>query len=289
MKLRQFEVSKSGKFQLNNHPTLIDTLFESEDEAESRLSYLQGKLAHLQDMLAAQNQWSVLLILQGMDTAGKDSLIKHVMNGVNPQGCVVHSFKAPTHLELDHDFLWRTHLLMPQRGQIGIFNRSYYEDVIVPYVHPEILETSQIPLELRDSNKFLDHRCEDIVNHEIYLQRQGTLVVKIYLHLSKVEQKHRLEARLEDPNKNWKFEESDIKERFHWKAYQKAYDYCIRRTCHPAAPWHIVPADKKVVARVITSEILVSLLQTIDLHYPQVSNEKRRALKKIQRELFHPR
>ena len=287
MKLRQFEVSKPGKIHLRDHPTLITDLFENDDEAESRLAYLQMKLSQLQDMLSAQNQWAVLLVLQGMDTAGKDGLIKHVMNGVNPQGCVVRTFKAPTHLELDHDFLWRTHVLMPQRGQIGIFNRSYYEDVIVPFVHPEILDATQIPFELRDSDRVLDHRCEDIVNHEIYLQRQGILVIKIFLYLSKAEQKHRLQARLENPNKNWKFEEADIQERAHWKEYQKAYEYCIRKTSHPAAPWHIVPADKKLHARVITSEILVSMLQTIGLQYPQVSGERKRELKKIARELLH--
>jgi polyphosphate:nucleotide phosphotransferase, PPK2 family len=288
MKLRQFEVSKPGKFHLRDYPTLNTDLFDNDDEAEARLAYLQSQLAHLQDMLSAQNQWSVLLILQGMDTAGKDGLIKHVMNGVNPQGCIVHSFKAPTHLEKDHDFLWRTHLRMPARGQIGIFNRSYYEDIIVPTVHPEILADSQIPEELRDSDKFMDHRCEDIINHELYLQRQGCLVIKIYLHLSKSEQKNRLQARLENPDKNWKFEEADIQERAHWKEYQKAYDYCIKRTSHAAAPWHIVPADKKLHARVITSEILVSMLQTIGLQYPQVSSERKRELKKIARELLHP-
>jgi PPK2 family polyphosphate:nucleotide phosphotransferase len=286
MKLGNFEAPKNGKLHLKNYPTMLDDLFKDDEQAKTRLVDLQAKLSKLQDMLAAQNQWSVLIILQGMDTAGKDGLIKHVMNGVNPQGCVVRSFKAPTHLENDHDFLWRTHLLMPQRGQIGIFNRSYYEDVIMPFVHPRIQQGLQMPASLLKSKKFLDHRCEDIVNHEIYLQRQGVLIVKIFLHLSKSEQKNRLQARLEDPNKNWKFEEGDITERAHWTKYQKAYEYCISKTCHEKAPWYIIPADKKLDARVITSEILVSLMKTLDLQFPQVSGERKKELLLIRKELL---
>ncbi|MNJ92642.1 Polyphosphate kinase 2 [compost metagenome] len=249
------------------------------------LPTLQSELSTMQDILAAQNEWTVLVILQGMDTAGKDGLIKHVMSGVNPQGCVVRSFKKPTHLELDHDFLWRTHLLMPQRGQIGIFNRSYYEDVIVPWVHPEILTNVQLPKELIKKKSILSDRCADIVNYERYLNRQGVKILKFFLHISKEEQKERLLARLDDPLKNWKFEEGDVVERGFWKKYQKAYEFLISKTSTTFAPWHIIPADNKEAGRLIVSEILVETLKDLKLNFPQVNAERRKELASIGRQL----
>lgn len=284
MKMKNFEVKESEKHPLKKHKTLIKPLFKTEDEAKDELKKTQGQLSDYQELLYAQNQWSVLVVLQGMDTAGKDGLIEHVMKSVNPQGCEVTSFKQPTHLELDHDFLWRTHAHLPQRGRIGVFNRSYYEDVIVPSVHPEILDSSQLPNEVR-SKKLIKDRCHDIVNFEKYLARQGVLVIKIFLHLSKQEQKNRLLRRLEIPEKNWKFEASDMVERGFWDKYQKAYNFCIEHTTHETAPWYVIPADDKLTARVIASDLITSKMSELKLSFPKVDAEKQRLLKKYRAEL----
>lgn len=279
MKIEPFLCSKPHRMSLKDYSTKVKT------PANLNLQELQLELSSIQEVLAAQNEWSVLIILQGMDTAGKDGIIKHVMSGVNPQGCIVRSFKQPTHLELDHDFLWRTHLLMPQRGQIGIFNRSYYEDIIVPLVHPEILKSVQMPSKLIKRKDLMEKRCEDIVNHEQYLTRQGYKIIKIFLHLSKDEQKERLLARLDDPVKNWKFEEADVRERGFWKEYQKAYEFLISRTSTSFAPWYIIPADKKDVARLIISKLIVDTMKSMSLSVPLVSNERKQELERISKQL----
>jgi PPK2 family polyphosphate:nucleotide phosphotransferase len=285
MKIKNFRIEKPQKKILSQHKTKIKSPFESESDLEESLKKSQDRLSDLQELLYAQNHWSVLIVLQGMDTAGKDGLIEHVMKSVNPQGCDVTTFKKPTHLEFDHDFLWRAHANLPQRGKIGVFNRSYYEDVIVPMVHPEILEESQLPVELRNSKSLLKDRCSDIIHFEKYLARQGTVIIKLFLHLSKDEQKARLLHRLETPNKNWKFEPADMNERKFWKTYQEAYEFCIEHTSHEIAPWYVIPADDKPMARVVASKIITESLEKIDLKIPKLSADMQKLLGKYRDQL----
>jgi PPK2 family polyphosphate:nucleotide phosphotransferase len=234
-------------------------------------------LAELQDRLYAQDRWAVLLVFQAMDAAGKDGVIKHVMSGVNPQGCEVYSFKAPTSEDLDHDYLWRCMKRMPERGRIGIFNRSYYEEVLVVRVHPEFLEKQKLPPELvtRDIWK---ERYEDIRDVERYLARNGVAVRKFLLHVSKKEQKRRFLDRLENPEKHWKFSEADIREREHWDEYQEAYEEMIRHTATEHAPWYVVPADNKWFTRLVVAEAVVETMASLDLAYPEVSAGKMKQL-----------
>ncbi len=234
-------------------------------------------LAAAQDKLYAQDRWAVLLVFQAMDAAGKDGTIKHVMSGVNPQGCQVFNFKQPSHEELDHDFLWRSMRALPERGRIGIFNRSYYEEVLVVRVHPSLLEHEPLPPELVKSDIW-DQRLEDIAAFERYLSRNGVLILKFFLHVSRKEQKKRFLERLDRPVKNWKFSASDVKERAYWKDYHRAYDEAIRKTAAPHAPWFVVPADKKWFTRLVVAAAIVDGLQRLDLHYPKVDAEQRRAL-----------
>lgn len=234
-------------------------------------------LAAEQDKLYAQNRWALLLIFQAMDAAGKDGTIKHVMSGINPQGCQVFSFKSPSAEELDHDFLWRTMRAVPERGRIGIFNRSYYEEVLVVRVHPEFLKAQHIPPQLVGKNIWQE-RYEDIRNYESYLGRNGVIVRKFFLNVSKQEQKKRFMRRLEDPERNWKFSASDARERGHWNDYMEAYEDAIRETATKIAPWYVVPADNKWFARVVVAASIAETLHTLNLRYPVVDAAKRKEL-----------
>jgi PPK2 family polyphosphate:nucleotide phosphotransferase len=257
---------------------------EFKEESEQLLQRAKEKLEEMQDKLYAQDRWGLLLIFQAMDAAGKDGTIKHVMSGVNPQGCEVHSFKAPSVEELDHGYLWRTSLRMPARGKIGIFNRSYYEEVLVVRVHPELLEAQHMPAECR-SDQIWQERFEDISAFERYATRNGTAIRKFFLHVSKEEQKRRFLARLDEPEKNWKFSAADVRERRFWNDYQKNYEEMIRHTSSKAAPWIVVPADNKWFTRLVVSSVIVHALDEMNLAYPVVSDEKRRELEAARREL----
>ena len=253
-----------------------DTLgLGSADKPRAREALATGvaALAELQNMLYAQDRWAVLLIFQAMDAAGKDGTIKHVMSGVNPQGCQVYSFKSPSSEELDHDFLWRCMKYVPERGRIGIFNRSYYEETLVVRVHPEFLERQRLPPELVTSDIWKE-RFQDIRSFERYLTRNGVVIRKFFLHLSKGEQKRRFLERLENPKKNWKFSANDIKERAFWGDYMTAYEDMIRRTSTPEAPWYVVPADNKWFTRTVVAAAVIETLDSLDLRYPTVSKEK---------------
>jgi len=247
------------------------------DEAEDKLKHGVKTLAELQDKLSAQNIYSVLLIFQALDAAGKDGTIKHVMSGLNPQGCDVHAFKAPSPEELDHDYLWRCMKRLPERGRIGIFNRSYYEEVLVVRVHPEFLANQH--MQVKASPKLWQQRYEEINNFEKYLSNNGTTIIKFFLNISKEEQKRRFLERIENPEKNWKFSNQDIVERQYWKNYQKAYDDCLNQTSTKWAPWYVIPADYKPFARLAVADIINSKLQELGPEYPTVSKQKMKELK----------
>jgi PPK2 family polyphosphate:nucleotide phosphotransferase len=249
----------------------------AKEHAEEALQAGIVRTAELQDRLYAQNQWAVLLIFQAMDAAGKDGIIKHVMSGVNPQGCQVFSFKAPSDPELQHDFLWRTTNKLPERGKLGIFNRSYYEEVLVVRVHPEILKGQRTPPSLVTKNIW-EERFEDIRHFEQHMARNGTVIRKFFLNVSKKEQKVRFLKRLEEPEKNWKFSAADIHERAYWDDYQKAYEDMIANTATEHAPWYVVPADNKWFTRLVVSAVLVETLEGLDLSYPKVDGAKRQEL-----------
>jgi PPK2 family polyphosphate:nucleotide phosphotransferase len=257
---------------------------EFKDEAEALLAHSTRELAQMQDMLYAQDRWALLLIFQAMDAAGKDGTIKHVMSGINPQGCQVYSFKAPSAEELDHDFLWRTSRLLPERGRIGIFNRSYYEEVLVVRVHPEILAAERVPEQCVDDNIWAD-RFDDITNFERYATRNGIAIRKFFLNVSKQEQKRRFLARLDEPEKNWKFSAADVSERGYWKEYHAAYEDMIRHTSSKRAPWFVVPADNKWFTRLVVSAVVVDALKDMNLAYPQLTKEKQQALADARKQL----
>lgn len=267
----------SKHFRLKDFDPANTGHLHSKEHAEEALQQGIARMAELQDMLYAQDRWAVLLIFQAMDAAGKDGIVKHVMSGVNPQGCQVYSFKAPSDVELQHDFLWRTTRDMPERGHIGIFNRSYYEEVLVVRVHPEILKSQKTPPSLV-GKKIWDERFEDIRAFEQHMGRSGTVIRKFFLNVSKKEQKQRFLARLEEPEKNWKFSASDIHERQCWDDYQEAYEDMIRNTATEHAPWYIVPADNKWFTRLVVSCVIVDTLESLDLAYPKVDEAKRREL-----------
>ena len=252
--------------------------------AEHLLDHSTCMLAEQQDMLYAQDRWSLLLIFQAMDAAGKDGTIKHVMSGVNPQGCQVYAFKSPSSIELDHDFMWRTNRFLPQRGHIGIFNRSYYEEVLVVRVHQDLLKFQRVPEELVGKHIW-EERFEDINAVERYLARNGTVIRKFFLHVSKDEQKRRFMRRLQEPERNWKFSSSDVRERQCWDAYQDAYEDMIKNTSTKAAPWVVVPADHKWFARLVVSSVIVQALKELKLSYPVVDTEKRKNLAAAEIEL----
>lgn len=266
--LARYLVTDGDRFHLADYRTddLAGCGFDKA-ESEIRLENSRQHLRVLQEKLYADGRWGVLLALQGMDAAGKDGLIRHVMSGVNPQGVTITGFKAPSAAERVHDFLWRVHAAVPERGRIGIFNRSHYEEVLVCRVHPELIDAQKLPDALR-GKKFWQHRMEDIVAFERYLTRQGIVVRKVFLHLSKAEQARRLLARLDDPAKTWKFEAADLAERGHWNAYQAASEAMIRATATPHAPWLVVPADHKWLARVVVAEALIDAMEALELSPP---------------------
>jgi PPK2 family polyphosphate:nucleotide phosphotransferase len=276
---KPFRVTDGDAFRLKDTDPGDTLQFGSEDKPRAKEALAVGveALAELQDMLYAQDRWAVLLIFQAMDAAGKDGTIKHVMSGVNPQGCQVYSFKAPSAEDLDHDFLWRCMKCVPERGRIGIFNRSYYEETLVVRVHPEFLEKQSLPAELVTKNIWKD-RFQDIRSFERYLTRNGVIIRKFFLHVSKGEQKRRFLERLENPEKNWKFSANDIKERAFWEDYMKAYEDMIRNTSSPEAPWYVVPADNKWFTRIVVAAAVIEALDALDLHYPKVSKEKLKEL-----------
>ncbi len=283
MNSKHFRVPHDGKIKLADYDTAFTGDFKHKKEAGKKLKKDIGRLAELQDVLYAHDIYALLVIFQALDAAGKDSTIKHVMSGINPQGCQVYSFKAPSAEELDHDYLWRCATRLPERGRIGIFNRSYYEEVLVTRVHPELLEHQKLPAEsMKDIWK---RRYEEINNFEAHLHGSGTRVVKFFLHVSKDEQKRRFLDRIERPDKNWKFSASDMKERARWDDYQSAYQDMINHTSTKHAPWHIIPADHKWFMRGAVAEILIETLESLDLHYPVVSDEHRAELQDIRVQL----
>ena len=280
-----FRVAAGAKVDLKDWPTRVKPFYQSKEEYQALLKKHIEKLSELQSKLYASDRYSVLLIFQAMDAAGKDGAIKHVMSGVNPQGCQVYSFKHPSAEELDHDFLWRTERNLPERGRIGIFNRSYYEEVLIVRVHPEILRSQNLPEELLDKKNIWHKRYRSIVNLEDHLHRNGTRIVKFFLHMSKEEQRKRFLRRLDDPERNWKFQAADIEERKFWKEYREAYEACFRATSTRTAPWYVVPADDKENARLIISQIVVETLAGLKLSYPEPSAELKGKLQAICKEL----
>lgn len=275
-----YRVTNGKKFRLKDiDPGDTGSLDKDDkDKAEALLKKGVEKLSALQEKLYAQDRWSLLLVFQAMDAAGKDGTIKHVMSGINPQGCQVESFKAPTTLELDHDFLWRTTRALPERGRIGIFNRSYYEETLVVRVHPEILAGQKIPAERMNKKRIWKERYEDISNLESYLDRNGTMVRKFFLYVSKDEQKKRFLERIERPEKNWKFSFGDAKERAHWDAYMEAYEDTIRNTATKEAPWYVVPADNKWFTRLVVAQAVIEALEEMDLAFPTIDEAKHKEL-----------
>ena len=280
---KDFRVPPDKKVNLSKWPTIVDPYAKSKKQYKELLHQHMEKLSALQQLHNASNQYALLLIFQGMDDAGKDGAIRHVMSGVNPEGCEVFSFKQPSAEELEHDFLWRTTCRLPERGRIGIFNRSYYEEVLVVRVHPEILRSQGIPEELRDGKDIWAQRYDSIRDLEKHLHRNGTRIVKIFLHLSYEEQRKRFLARIDEPDKNWKFSTSDIHERKYWKQYKKSYEDCFRATSTHHAPWYIVPADDKENARLIVSQIVLDTLGGLKMAYPKTTAKRRLELRAIRK------
>jgi PPK2 family polyphosphate:nucleotide phosphotransferase len=277
---------ESGKhFRLKDFDPADTGHWHSKEHAERALQQGIARTGELQDKLYAQDNWAVLLIFQAMDAAGKDGAIKHVMSGINPQGCQVYSFKAPSEVERQHDFLWRTTRVLPERGRIGIFNRSYYEEVLVVRVHPAILKSQRMPASLVDKRIWAE-RFEDIRCFERHMTRSGTVIRKFFLNLSKKEQKQRFLARLDHPEKNWKFSADDIHERKYWEDYQDAYEDMIRNTSSAEAPWYVVPADNKWFTRLVVSTVLVDTLESLKLAYPKVDERKRKELEAAKKVLL---
>jgi PPK2 family polyphosphate:nucleotide phosphotransferase len=272
-----YRVSHGAKFQLRDTDPGDSGKSKIDDHAAELLEASLKIMSDLQEKLYAQDRWSLLLIFQAMDAAGKDGTIKHVMSGINPQGCQVTSFKTPSALELDHDFLWRSNRALPERGRIGIFNRSYYEEVLVVRVHKQILAAERLPAELVGKHFWRD-RFEDINAYERYLSRNGTVIRKFFLHLSKGEQKKRFLSRLDEPGKNWKFSEADLKERSYWDDYQDAYEKMIQATATPHAPWYVVPADHKAYTHLVVAGAIIDALDSLDLAFPKITDEQRAAL-----------
>jgi len=279
----EFVVPGGKKVNLKHWPTHVEPFYNSEEEYHDLLEAHVRKLSAMQDLLYADNHYAVLLIFQAMDAAGKDSAIKHVMSGVNPQGCEVFSFKKPSAEELAHDFLWRTYCRLPQRGHIGIFNRSYYEEVLVARVHPEILRAQSLPAELMEDKNIWKHRFQSMNHFEKHLHRNGTRVVKFFLHISKEEQKRRFLRRIDEPEKNWKFSMYDMLERKHWKEYMEAYELCLAATSTEEAPWHIIPSDDKPNARLIISEIIVRVIKSLKLRSLAPGKTRQKELLKIRK------
>ncbi len=280
---KDYRVPPGKKVNLGKWPTMVAPYAKSTKEYKELLDQHIEKLSSLQHLHYASNRYALLLILQGMDGAGKDGAIRHVMSGVNPEGCEVFSFKQPSAEEMEHDFLWRTTCRLPERGRIGIFNRSYYEDVLVVRVHPEILRSQGLPEDLCNEKDIWQKRYDSIVDLEKHLHRNGTQTVKIFLHLSYEEQRKRFLARIDEPDKNWKFSTSDIHERNFWKHYMKAYEECFQATSTHHAPWYVVPADDKENARLIVSQIVLNTLGGLKMAYPKTNAKRRLELQAIKK------
>jgi PPK2 family polyphosphate:nucleotide phosphotransferase len=279
-----FIVLSDKNFKLEKYDPTYTGSFKKKEDALKKLEGDIESIASYQDILYAQDQHALLVIFQAMDAAGKDGAIKHVMSGLNPQGCQVYSFKAPSAEELDHDFLWRCMKALPERGRIGIFNRSYYEEVLVVRVHPELLENEKLPTRF-NGKEFWKHRYDEINQFERYLVRNGVVVLKFFLNVSKDEQKRRFLERIEKPDKNWKFSIADANERKHWDEYLDAYEDALRHTSTKWAPWYVIPADHKWFTRIAVSDIVLKTLKSLQLKYPKVSKERRAELQEIRNQL----
>jgi len=280
---KDFRVREGNKIDLKEWTTRVDPYYRSKKQYKKILREHITEMSALQNLLYASNSYAVLIIFQGMDAAGKDSAIKHVMSGVNPQGCEVHSFKHPSMEELEHDFLWRTTRYLPERGRIGIFNRSYYEEVLIVRVHPEILHSEGLPKELLDEKTIWRDRYRSIVDLENHLYRNETRIVKFFLHVSKDEQRRRFLARIDEPDKNWKFSRGDLEERKFWNDYIKAYEACLSATSSREAPWYVVPADDKKNARLIISRTILDTLHGLKMAYPELSKKQQKELRELRR------
>jgi len=285
MSPERFRVRPNERVRLKDRPTRVKPLYRSKADYAAQLEAQVDRLRGLQNLLYAEDRHSLLLVFQAMDAAGKDSCIKHVMSGVNPQGCQVYSFKHPSAEELDHDFLWRTMRALPERGRIGIFNRSYYEEVLVVRVHPEILRAQKLPRVRLKGEALWQERYRSIREMEAHLERSGTRVVKFFLHVSRDEQRKRFLERIDDPEKNWKFSPRDVEERKYWKDYRRAYEACLQATSTKHAPWYVVPADDKPNARLVVASLVVRALETLDMAYPRADARRRRELAALRRQL----
>jgi PPK2 family polyphosphate:nucleotide phosphotransferase len=286
IKSDDFRVQEGEKVELKNWPTLVKPVYQSKEQYQELLGGQVAELSALQQLQYASNRYAVLLIFQAMDAAGKDGAIKHVMSGVNPQGCQVFSFKHPSAAELEHDFLWRTSQCLPERGRIGIFNRSYYEEVLIVRVHPEILRGQGLPDGLLDEKTIWKERYRSIVDLENHLHRNGTRIIKFFLHLSEEEQRKRFLDRIDEPEKNWKFSLADIEERKFWKQYMQAYEACLSATSTNIAPWYVVPADDKENARLIISRIILDTFKALKMSYPETDAKRRQELLSIRDQLM---
>jgi len=281
-----FRVEEGRKVNLDKWPTAVEPIYDSKKQYQKILANHVDQLSSLQQLLHASNRYALLLIFQAMDAAGKDGAIRHVMSGVNPQGCQVFSYKHPSAMELQHDFLWRTTRDLPERGRIGIFNRSYYEEVLIVRVHPEILRSEGIAGGSLDEKTVWESRFRSIVDLERHLHLNGTRIAKFYLHLSKDEQRKRFLQRIDEPNKNWKFSLADIEERKFWKRYMSAFEECLSATSTRGAPWYVVPADDKENARLIVSQIILDNLNGLEMTYPEVSAQRQQELRSIRERLI---
>ncbi len=282
---KDFQVREGDRVDLDKWPTKVDPVYTSKRQYKKLLEDHVAELSAQQMLLYATNRYAILLIFQAMDAAGKDGIIKHVMSGVNPQGCQVFSFKHPSSVELQHDFLWRTTRDLPERGRIGIFNRSYYEEVLIARVHPEILRSEGLPDASHNGKSVWHDRYRSIADLERHLSGNGTKIIKFFLHLSKDEQRKRFLERIDQPEKNWKFSDADIEERKYWKDYMKAYEKCLGATSTTDAPWYVVPADDKANARLIVSEIVLDTLRQLKMDYPTVDSKRREDLLRIRKKL----
>jgi PPK2 family polyphosphate:nucleotide phosphotransferase len=287
IKLNEFLIKEGEKVNLGKRPTRMEPCYSSKKQYREMLARHVKALSELQQLHYASNRYAVLLIFQAMDAAGKDGAIRHVMSGINPQGCQVFSFKHPSATELEHDFLWRTTRSLPERGRIGIFNRSYYEEVLIVRVHPEILRSQQLPDALLDENTIWRERYRSIRDMEDHLHRNGTRIIKFFLHLSKDEQRKRFVDRIDKPEKNWKFSLADLEERQYWDQYMQAYESCLSATSTAHAPWYVVPADDKKNARLIISHIILDTFRSLDMHYPQTDENRQQELQSIRDRLVN--
>ncbi|MGB5307993.1 MAG: ADP-polyphosphate phosphotransferase [Arenicellales bacterium] len=285
--INDYCVPVNRKVELDKWPTKVEPIYQSKKKYKKLLEAQIDALSQQQQLQYADDRYSLLLIFQAMDAAGKDGAIKHVMSGINPQGCQVFSFKKPSAKELDHDFLWRTNQCLPERGRIGIFNRSYYEEVLVVRVHPEILGSQKLPGDLSDLDAIWQQRYRSIVDLEDHLYRNGTRVIKFFLHLSEEEQRTRFLARIDNPEKNWKFSSADIKERKFWSQYMQAYEACLNATSTATAPWYVVPADDKKNARLLIANIILETYKTLKMNYPVTDNKRRQELLEIRQQLLN--